>query len=160
MTVSDLNISREDTRKLLATASGDAAILYLYIKCGNDPSEAETALNMSESRFSCASATLRQLGLWPSEKKTMIPTGERPNYTERDVFDAMDRDNSFRSLYGEVQRVLGKTLNTEELKILLGFTRYLGMTPDVISVLVNYCKDRARQRGSNRSPSLVRILLV
>lgn len=154
MTVTDLNISREDTRKILATASGDAAILYLYIQCGNDPSEAETALNMSAGRFSCASATLRQLGLWPNDKKTMIPAGERPNYTEKDVFEAMDSDASFRSLYGEVQRVLGKTLNTEELKILLGFTRYLGLTPDVISVLVNYCKDKLRQRGSNRSPSL------
>ena len=49
--------------------------------------------------------------------------------------------------------MLGKALNTEELKILLGFTRYLGMTPDVIAVLVNYCKDRARQKGG-RAPSL------
>ncbi len=87
MTVTDLNISREDTRKILATASGDAAILYLYIQCGNDPSEAEAALGMSAGRFSCASATLRQLGLWPSDKKTMIPSGERPNYTEKDVFE-------------------------------------------------------------------------
>ena len=83
----------------------------------------------------------------------MLPTGERPNYSERDVYDAMDGDASFRSLYGEVQRVRGKALNTEELKILLGFTRYLGMTPDVIAVLVNYCKDRARQKGG-RAPSL------
>jgi DnaD/phage-associated family protein len=49
--------------------------------------------------------------------------------------------------------VLGKVLNTEELKILLSFIRYLGMTPDVIAVLVNYCKDRARQKGG-RAPSL------
>ncbi len=154
MTVTDLNITREDARKILATASGDAAILYLYIQCGNDPAEAESALGMTQARFSCASATLRQMGLWPTEKKMVIHPGERPNYTERDVFEAMDSDTSFRSLYGEVQRVLGKTLNTEELKILLGFTRYLGLTPDVISVLVNYCKDRIRQRGSNRSPSL------
>lgn len=154
MKVTSVNISKEDARKLLATASGDAAILYLYIQCGNDPQEAEKTLQMNHSRFSCAAATLRQMGLWPQETKAMIPTGERPNYTERDVLDAMDSDSSFRLLYGEVQRVLGKTLNTEELKILLGFTRYLGMSADVISVLVNYCKDRQRQRGSNRSPSL------
>ena len=110
-------------------------------------------LGMSTGRADCAAATLRQLGLWPMEKKSMLPTGERPNYSERDVYDAMDSDSDFRSLYGEVQRVLGKALNTEELKILLGFTRYLGMTPDVIAVLVNYCKDRARQKGG-RAPSL------
>ncbi len=154
MTVTELNLPREDVRKLLAAASGDAAMLYMYIRCGNDPCEAETALGMNGVRFGCASATLRQLGLWPTEKQTMIHCGERPNYSERDVTEAVESDGTFRSLYGEVQRVLGKTLNTEELKILLGFTRYLGLPPDVISVLVNYCKDRLRQRGSNRNPSL------
>ena len=58
------------------------------------------------------------------------------------------------SLYGEVQRLLGRNLNTEELKILLGFVRYLGLPVEVISMLVCYCKDRARQRGSLRNPSL------
>ena len=154
MTVTELNLPREDVRKLLAAASGDAAMLYMYIRCGNDPCEAETALGINGVRFGCASATLRQLGLWPTEKQTMIHCGERPNYSERDVTEAVESDGTFRSLYGEVQRVLGKTLNTEELKILLGFTRYLGLHPDVISVLVNYCKDRLRQRGSNRNPSL------
>lgn len=154
MTVTELNLPREDVRKLLAAASGDAAMLYMYIRCGNDPCEAETALGMNGVRFGCASATLRQLGLWATEKQTMIHCGERPNYSERDVTEAVESDGTFRSLYGEVQRVLGKTLNTEELKILLGFTRYLGLPPDVISVLVNYCKDRLRQRGSNRNPSL------
>ena len=72
----------------------------------------------------------------------------------KDVLDAMDSDNTFRSLYGEVQRLLGRSLNTEELKILLGFVRYLGLTADVISLLVCYCKERARQRGSLRNPSL------
>ena len=154
MNVTEVNISRDHARKLLATANSDAAILYLYISCGNAPEDAEKALGLSAGRISCAAATLRQMGLWEEPKKIMIPTGERPNYSEKDVFDAMDADSSFRSLYGEVQRVLGKALNTEELKILLGFTRYLGLSHDVISVLVNYCKDRQRQRGSNRCPSL------
>ena len=42
----------------------------------------------------------------------------------------------------------------EELKILLGFVRYLGLPGDVISLLVCYCKERARKRGSLRNPSL------
>jgi DnaD/phage-associated family protein len=66
----------------------------------------------------------------------------------------MDRDSSFRALYGEVQRRLGKTLNTEELKILLGFVRYLGLTADVICVLISYCQERSRRKGSTRNPSL------
>ena len=66
----------------------------------------------------------------------------------------MDTDKSFQALYGEVQRVLGRSLNTEELKILLGFIRYLGLPADVISVLVCYCKERARAKGILRNPSL------
>ena len=34
------------------------------------------------------------------------------------VLTAMDGNRDFKALYGEVQRVLGRTLNTEELKLL------------------------------------------
>ena len=154
LNATEVNISRDHVRKLLAAASPDAAMVYLFVSCGNRMEDAEQALKMGAGRIGCAVATLRQLGLWEEPKKSVIPTGERPNYTENDVFEAMDSDFDFRSLYGEVQRLLGKSLNTEELKILLGFTRYLGFTPDVISVLVNYCRDRQRQKGVNRAPSL------
>lgn len=153
MNATDISIEKVNTEKLLGAASGDAALLYLYIKAGNDPVDAQKALRMSDSRFTCAGATLRQLGLWETQKQQFIP-GQRPAYTEQDVMRAMDGDKDFRSLYGEVQRVLGKTLNTEELKILLGFVRYLGMSGEVISVLISYCKERARARGSLRNPSL------
>ena len=149
-----LTIENADVRKLLGAASGDAALLYLYIHSGAELADAEKALNFTKTRMSCAAATLRQLGLWPEERKNPIIPGERPSYSEKDVMDAMDRDNSFRLLYGEVQRLMGRTLNTEELKILLGFIRYLGLPAEVISVLVSYCKERARQRGSLRNPSL------
>lgn len=154
MITQPIQISQTDLRKLLSAASPDAALLHLYIAAGNDPRSAETELGISASRLSCAGATLRQLGLWPEEKPQRVFSGERPNYTENDVLGAMDSDQSFRCLYGEVQRLLGRSLNTEELKILLGFVRYLGLPGEVISVLVCYCRDRARQKGSGRNPSL------
>lgn len=149
-----LNIPAGDVQKLLAAASPDASLLYIYLKAGNPLPSAETELSLSPSRVNCAAATLRQLGLIADERPAPMLPGERPSYSEQDVLAAMEEDNTFRGLYSEVQRLLGKTLNTEELKILLGFTRYLGMPADVISVLVCYCKDRARQRGSLRNPSL------
>ena len=154
MTTEALKLSQSDVRKLLSAASPDAALLYLYIKSGNRLAGAEGDLNLNNSRLSCAAATLRQLGLMAQECPSHIASGERPSYSEKDVLEAMDGDHDFRSLYGEVQRLLGRSLNTEELKILLGFVRYLGLPEDVISVLVCYCKDRARQRGSMRNPSL------
>ncbi len=154
MQTESIQISTGDVRRLLSAASGDAALLYIYINSGNALDRAGADLRLSESRLSCAAATLRQLGLWPEEKVTHIAPGERPAYSEVDVMNAMDRDDSFRSLYGEIQRLLGRSLNTEELKILLGFVRYLGMSSELVSVLVCYCKDRARQKGSLRNPSL------
>jgi DnaD/phage-associated family protein len=154
MNTANIQISEADARKLLLTASPDAALLYLYIHSGNDPKGAEKELKLTPSRLSCASATLRQLGLWPDEKKEIIRSGQRPEYSEHDVLDAMDHDTGFRMLYSEVQRLLGRAMNTEELKILLSFERYLGLPAEVISVLVSYCKDKARQRGNLRNPSL------
>lgn len=154
MIMESVTIEQADVRKLLGSASADAALLYIYLRAGNQLEAAETSLHMSAARIGCAAATLRQLGLYSEEKHTHILPGERPGYSERDVLEAGDSDASFRSLCGEVQRLLGRTLNTEELKILLGFIRYLGLSPDVISVLVCYCKDRARQQGKLRNPSL------
>lgn len=153
MLTEELKIERSDMRKLLGAASGDAVLLYLYLRNGNDPADAAQALRLNDSRLASAGATLRQLGLWQEKRRQEI-AGERPTYTERDVYDAIDGDRSFRSLYGEIQRQLGRNLNTEELKIVLGFVRYLGMDPETVCMLINYCRNRARERGSLRNPSL------
>ena len=153
MNNTELTISQQDLQKLLGCAHGDTALLYLYLQSGNDPAQAGKALHMNETRLSCAGANLRQLGLWQMEKKVFCP-GERPQYSENDVVSAMDKDREFQSLYGEIQRVMGRTLNTEELKIILGFVRYLGLECEVISLLVGYCLERNRRRGLTRNPSL------
>ena len=145
--------SNEHIHKLLCAANGDGALLYLYLQTGNDPTQAQNTLRLSDSRYQCALALLRQLGLW-QEKQSQLIVGERPSYTETDVLRAMDSDGDFRSLYGELQHQLGRTLNTEEMKIILGFVRYLGLSPDVVTMLVCYCKERARRKGSLRNPSL------
>ncbi len=154
MNIEAIQIEKNQVQKLLSAASGDAALLYLYLQSGNALQDASAALRMPESRVSCAAAILRQLGLHSEQKRTGFVPGERPSYTEQDVLRTMDSDASFRRLYGEVQRRLGRTLTTEELKVLLSFVNYLGLPEDVICVLVSYCQDRARQRGSLRNPAL------
>ncbi len=154
MNALDCKLDQLSVQKLLSAANGDAALLYLYLQSGNDPSGAEQALHLTASRYQCAAATLRQLGLWKEERQRFPISAERPQYTQQDVQSAMNRDHIFRHLYGEIQHQLGRTLNAEELKIILSFVRYLGLPEDVICVLVNYCKDQARQRGKLRLPSL------
>ena len=153
MNIENLTVDAKDLHRLLSAGSGDAALLYLFLRCGNSAGHAGE-IGLSGTRLSCAEATLRQLGLIREDENRRVLPGERPSYTEKDVLRAVDQEPSFRSLYGEVQRLLGRNLNTEELKILLGFVRYLGLPEDVISVLVCYCKDRARQQGKIRNPSL------
>lgn len=150
----NLTVPQEDIRKLLSTGSGDAALLYLYIHTGGSADAAAKALNLSESAVSCAAAVLRQLGMWPEDRRGFLPTGQRPSYSQTDVRAAMETDVDFRSLVGEVERLQGKVLTPTELEILLGFVRYLGMSAEVVCILVNYCKDRARQQGRLRLPSL------
>jgi DnaD/phage-associated family protein len=154
MNARPIRVEEAAVRKLLGAANPDAALLYLYLQGENELNNAHQDLQMSDSRVSLAAATLRQLGLWTEKKSTVILSGERPSYSERDVLEAMHEDKSFQSLYGEVQRVMGRNLNTEEMKILLSFIRYLGLPMEVISMLVSYCKERLRQKGSNRNPSL------
>ncbi len=154
MNFEEVRLAPADVRRLLSAASGDGALLYIYLKSGNSVSGAAKDLGLTQARFNCAMTTLRQLGLWEEKQAVAFVPGERPAYTEQNVMDALHNEPSFRSLYGEVQRRLGRALTTEELKILLGFVRYLGLPEDVVCVLVSYCQDRARSRGSLRNPSL------
>ena len=154
MNIENITIEQGQLHKLLSLRNGNAALLYLYLRSGNPIDLAATDLNLPANQIALAEASLRQMGLWAEEIKSTFVPGERPSYSEGDVISAMDTDMDFRSLYGEVQRLLGKVLTTEELKLLLSLRRYLGLPNDVISILVYYCKDRARQRGSLRNPSL------
>lgn len=153
MDMHDLYIPEQDWRKLLAAASGDAALLYLYIRAGGQTEQAESALRMSQPRMDCAAACLKQLGLWPEAPKILRPA-EPPVYSEEDLIREQKKHGGFQHLVGETQRRLGKLLSTEELKILLSIYDYLGMPAEVISVLISYCIQRARARGGQRLPSM------
>ena len=151
MNFEHVNLERNEVNKLLAAANGDAALLYIYLKSGNPITGAETALRMSASRIACAMATLRQLGLWNEESHERVLSGERPRYSEQDVLSAGE---SFQSLCEEVQRLLGRPIHSEDRKILLGFVNYLGLPREVISVLISYCREKARQKGKLKPPTL------
>lgn len=153
LAVQELNIPRQDLQKLLHYGSGDAALLLLYLRCGNPLNEAAQALSLPGGRLNQAKAALSQLGLLPEERP--LPREEmRPVYSEREISEARERDPEFASLLGEVQRNLGRILNTEDLKILLGITRYLGLPGEVVSLLISHCKEKNRRRGNLRNPSM------
>ena len=143
----------QDVQKLLGAGSGNAALLYLFLKTGQSSSQAMESLQWSVEEYDRAMALLRQLGMLP-EKPRFLQPAERPVYTEQDVQREQARGSEFSSLVGEVQRRLGRILSTEELKILLELQNYLQLSSDVILILINYCRDRGRARGNVRAPSM------
>ena len=149
-----ITLTEEEVRKLTSCGNPDAAVLFLYRKAELPRETALAALHFTVPRMVGATDTLRQLGLW-QEERPVHPTPERPQYTEEDLKrEQQAGDGRFRNLVGEAQRRLGRTLSTEELKILLSIYRYLGLPGEVISILVNYCIQRQRSRGISRMPSL------
>ena len=86
MMTESVTISQTDLRKILSAANPDGALLYLYLQSGKPLETAEKELNMNGSRISCAAAILRQLGLLTDQRPTHIAPGERPAYTDEDVY--------------------------------------------------------------------------
>ena len=117
MTEQALTIPERDWRKLLAAASGDAALLYLYQRAGGALDQAACALRLNQARLDCAVASLKQMGLWPEEPKPLRPA-QPPVYTEADLIRA-EQESDFPQLLGEAQRRFGRILSVEEAKVLL-----------------------------------------
>jgi hypothetical protein len=65
-------IPERDWRKLLAAASGDSALLYLYLRAGGTEPQAKHALRMSDEQCAAASSFLRQSGLWEDKMQNIV----------------------------------------------------------------------------------------
>ena len=149
--MADALILENEIRTLLAAKNGDAALLWLCLRSGRRPEES----GLSGPALSLADAFLRQTGLLQDPAPRFQSADERPTFTEADVSKRLQGgENEFKALIGDVQRRLGRVLNTEELKILLGMTDYLGMSREVVNMLLCYCIDRSRSLGGVRLPTL------
>ena len=148
-----LSLTNDELKKLLSCGCSDAVVLYLYRKSAAPLETALDALHFTVPRMVAATDCLRQLGLWEEAVPRPIQP-ERPTYTDADLRRVLrSRDHEFPKLVGEAQRQLARTLSTEELKSLLSFTDYLRLPTEVIGVLLHYCIERSRRRGS-RTPSM------
>lgn len=148
-----VTLTSEETRKLLSCGLSDAVALFLYRKAELPLETALDSLHFTVPQMVAATDCLRQLGLWETAAKPALQP-ERPNYTEAQLRQALKNPkDDFPKLVGEAQRRLGRTLSTEELKILLSFTDYLRLPTEVVGLLLNHCIERNRRRGI-RAPSM------
>ena len=68
MTVEKVTLNEKELQKLFGIGNGDAALLYIYLKCGNSIQTA-AELGLTPNQLTLAEAMLRQMGLWEEEKK-------------------------------------------------------------------------------------------
>lgn len=156
-----ITLTPQETAKLLSAGSGDAALVYLYMKSTGDTRllHAQDQLHLSTQALGWAESLLKQLGLMEIK-----PAGNRydktraPAYTGEAVALFAAQDASFSLLQGEVSRRLGRVLTSEELKTLLAIRDYLGMPPEVVSMALTYCLQRNeyynRTHGTNRTVTM------
>lgn len=150
MNTAPIYLEAEETQRLLSCGNNDAVALYLYLRNGNTIHTARTDLHLPDERLQPALQVLRAQSLY----KLQTPEIPRMAYKENDVLTAVHLDMDFKALCQDVQYRLGKPLNTEDLKILLNMTNYLGLPNDVVCILISYCVSRARQRGALKFPSM------
>lgn len=160
-----VSISGEAAEKLIASGSGDAALLYIYILRNGGKlniASADKCLKMN-GRAAAAAECLRSMGLItggaqnaaPQPKRLVKPGDELPEYTGEDAKNAVVRDPQFAALVDEVQAVMGNVLTSSGLMELLGFYDYLGLPTDVILLLVAHCVDEHEKKyGPGKRPTM------
>ena len=150
-------------RMLEQKGDGDAALLYLALlrHQGTVPPRALAGeLRWERERIERAEAVLQELRLITeqTEPAKPEPAEERPQYTSDDIALRMEKSGEFRALSQQVERYLGKRLTTPDLGVLLGLTEYLGLSADVVYLLVCHCTERTEARlGPGRRPGMRQI---
>ena len=160
-----LTIPERDAEALLRLGDGDAVLLYLYVlRHGGrlDLAAAARELGRSDRDMSMAADRLLQLGLLASGGGVAAPAaGDPPSYDARDIARRAEEDPRFGELVGEVQLALGKTLTRTDLERLFAIYEDLGLPPEVILLVVQYCKEETLRRyGPGRTVGLALIYQV
>ena len=147
----------DEANKLLASADGNAALLYLHILTEGGSfsiSAAARDLRRSEAEIARAAELLRKLGLMPKPEPLLEPS-ELPNVTAQDIVLRAQTDGAFRDLVSETEQSLGRVLSSHDLEVLFGIYDHLGLPADVIMLLLHHCIDEYQARsGPGRMPTM------
>lgn len=149
-------LNEKEADQLLASADGNAALLYLYLLRGGSaaPAEAARTLRRSEADMALALATLRRLGLW-TPPRPPLPEETLPQLTTRDLKDIAAKDDAFQGVVAEAEKALGRVLSDNDLRILFGIYDHLALPADVIMLLLNHCIEEYQLRsGAGRKPPM------
>lgn len=164
-----ITLSKKDIEQLIAAHDGDMALLYLHSRLyGGDREQAARDLCMTARAVSEAEEKLLRMGISldgevsspettvkpsRSSSEKILPSDEFPDYTSDDIATCSEQDEAFHSVIEEAQRILGKQLSSNDLKILFGFYDHLGLPAEVIMLLINYVVQSYEEKnGEGRRP--------
>ena len=160
------SVSREEAQRLIAAHDGDVALLWLYQRqCpGGTLEDAARTLCRTRAEMEAAFEKLQRLRQpdgrpaeppAPEANKAALtipePAQELPEYTSEDLVQRSGEDPRWMGLLAEAQQVLGRKLNSGEMKMLFGLYDYLALPPEVLMVLLHYCVTNA---PSGNPPSM------
>ena len=156
------SMSAQAIRRIVEAGEGDAALLYLALLEWNECEKAQRALHWGDERLNAAYLRLAQLELVSAEYAPAPaknePVEELPNYSRKDIADAMEREPEFCGLYHEVERLLGRPLNDADLTVLYTIYDGLSLPAEVILLLVTYMIHTVRQSGkAGAVPRMIQI---
>lgn len=157
-----LSLSAQAARRIIASGSGDCALLYLaLLESGGDEGRARAALKWNALRLDDAFRTLERLELArradtapPPQPAAETP----PDYTRSDITAALEREGAFAGLCRAVEDCLGAPMNDTDLKSLYTVYDYLALPPEVILMLAHWCAAEAQRRyGPGRRPRMTAV---
>lgn len=152
-------ISPADADKLIRAHDGDVALLCIYyFRSGSrDIEKAAIELCRTMSEIRAADEKLMRLGILDAKEAPSVPAEperELPQYTARDISQRSKEDENFSLIVSEAERVFGRKLNSNDLKVLFGVYDYLALPVEVILVMLNYLAERYHAKyGDSRRPS-------
>lgn len=132
-----------------ASAAELKVLLYLYAWKEAETPEMASQLGISPPEVDAAVAFWRGAGLFETDDsapKKALPasTSLFKNYDSRTISTHLDADKAFRACCDLVAEKLGKQLTKNDYSSLLYLCDYVGLPPEVVSGITEYCVSRGK----------------
>ena len=168
-------ITMKDGEALLRAHDGDCALLYLWqaFTGSRDHELAAADLCMTLAQVQNASEKLGRMKLSDSvvpspeserqsessapaqAEEFPLPAEELPEYTSAEIEACSNNDSGFKAVLDATRQILGKQLNRHDMSRMLGIYNHLGLSAEVIYVLLHYCADLYHgPEGAARKPTI------
>ena len=157
-----LSVPVSDADKLLGCSDLLCLKLYLYLLRAGKSVTLERAsedLGIAPADLKKAAKELKTMGLMGTAGKGKVPPEQAiPEYGKSYIAKRTMEDPIFETLQQEAAQTVGHSLSGPELNTLFGIYDHLGLSPEVICVLLTYCKEEIQEKfGPGRLPTMRQI---